>query len=78
MPQTRSGPGEDAKTAKRKNTGKNILVSAPSRLHEYLEDLRLMEGFGSSKAEIMRNFTWKEVNRLIEAGRLPPRRDPSS
>jgi hypothetical protein len=54
----------------------NILVSAPSVLHEYLEDLKVMRGFGSSKAEIMRNFTWKEVNRLIEVGRLDPRKDP--
>lgn len=39
----------------------------------YLEDLRKMEGFGNAKAAIARSFIWKEVNRLIEAGRLKQR-----
>jgi hypothetical protein len=38
---------------------------------KYLDMLKDKEGFGSSRPEIVRNFVWKEINRLIEAARLP-------
>jgi hypothetical protein len=55
-------------------------LSIPQRLALYLDDLVLLQGFGGSRQEIIRNFVWKEVNRLIEAERLDqrlgePRRD---
>lgn len=37
----------------------------------YLDILKEKEGFGSSRPEIVRNFVWKEIERLIEVGRLP-------
>ena len=40
------------------------------KLLTYLEDLQKMQGFGNSLSAIARGFIWKEVNRLIEAGRL--------
>jgi hypothetical protein len=49
---------------------KAVPVTATPKLYEYLGDLVEMEGFGTSRAEVARNFVWKEVNRLIETGRL--------
>ncbi len=43
------------------------------KLLDYLEDLRKMQGFGNSASAIARQFIWKEVNRLIEVGRLKQR-----
>jgi len=43
------------------------------KLVAYLEDLYKMQGFGNSLSAIARGFIWKEVNRLIEAGRLRQR-----
>ena len=37
---------------------------------QYIDQLKDKDGFGSSRAEIIRSFVWKEINRLIEAGRL--------
>jgi hypothetical protein len=48
-------------------------VTCEPKLVEYLAELKAMQGFGNSKSEIARNFVWKEVNRLIETGRLKPR-----
>jgi hypothetical protein len=33
--------------------------------------LKEKDGFGSSRPEIIRNFVWKEIHRLIEVKRLP-------
>ena len=43
------------------------------KLVAYLEDLRKVQGFGNSLSAIARGFIWKEVNRLIEVGRLRSR-----
>ena len=43
------------------------------KLLEYLEDIRKLQGFGNSLSAIARTFIWKEVNRLIETGRLKQR-----
>jgi hypothetical protein len=48
-------------------------VAMPQKLLDYLDSLHTKGGFGSSRADIVRNFTWKEVNRLIEVGRLNER-----
>jgi hypothetical protein len=45
-----------------------VLVSP--KLAKYLDTLKVEEAFGNSRPEIIRNFVWKEVNRLIEVGRL--------
>jgi hypothetical protein len=37
---------------------------------KYLDVLKEMDGFGTSRAEIIRAFVWKELNRLIEVERL--------
>lgn len=57
-----------------KNTHETIPVefAASAKLIHYLDELQREEGFGSSRAEIARTFVWKEVNRLIETGRLKP------
>lgn len=47
-----------------------IEVAVTPKLVNYLDLLKKGEGFGNSRAEIVRNFVWKEVNRLIETGRL--------
>jgi hypothetical protein len=49
-----------------------IEFKATPKLVQYLDALKDDEGFGNSRAEIARNFVWKEVNRLIEVGRLKP------
>lgn len=47
-----------------------VEVSMTPKLVAYLDELREMDGFGTSRPEIIRNFVWKEVNRLIETDRL--------
>ena len=49
------------------------VTGAEPKLLAYLEDLRKMQGFGNSMSAIARAFIWKEVNRLIESGRLKQR-----
>jgi len=46
------------------------VTGAEPKLLVYLENLHKMQGFGNSISAIARGFIWKEVNRLIEAGRL--------
>lgn len=58
--------------AKTKPT-KAVPISATPKLLQYLDDLVAMEGYGTSRAEVARSFVWREVNRLIEVGRLKPR-----
>ncbi len=57
-----------------KNTHETMQVEfvASEKLIHYLDELQREDGFGSSRAEIARNFVWKEVNRLLETGRLKP------
>ena len=49
------------------------VTGAEPKLLAYLEDLQKMQGFGNSLSAIARTFIWKEVNRLIESGRLKQR-----
>lgn len=53
-------------------TSTPVEIALSPKLIEYLDALKEMEGFGGSRAEIIRNFVWKEVNRLIETSRLKP------
>ena len=50
-----------------------VPVNATPKLLAYLDELVDMEGFGNSRAEVARNFVWKEVNALIAVGRLKAR-----
>lgn len=50
-----------------------VEFKASPKLLAYLDALKNEEAFGNSRAEIVRNFVWKEVNRLIEVGRLKPK-----
>ena len=52
-----------------------IELAATPRLIGYLDDIVELEGFGNSRAEVARNFVWKEVNRLIEKKRITQRTD---
>lgn len=36
----------------------------------YINELVEMQGFGATREIVIGRFVWKEVNRLIEAGRL--------
>lgn len=49
-----------------------VEVAMTPKLVQCLDALKDLEGYGNSRAEIIRNFVWKEVNRLIEVGRLKP------
>lgn len=49
------------------------VTGAEQKLLAYLDDLQKMQGFGNSMSAIARGFIWKEVNRLIESGRLKQR-----
>lgn len=48
-------------------------IQLSPKLIAYLDELKEMDGFGSSRPEVIRNFVWKEVNRLIETARLKPK-----
>lgn len=50
-----------------------IELAISEKLVAYLDELKTMDGFGNSRPEIIRNFVWKEINRLIEVGRLAER-----
>lgn len=47
-----------------------VEVSMSPKLLKYLDELKEQDGHGASRPDIIRNFVWKEVNRLIEVGRL--------
>ena len=49
------------------------VTGAEPKLVAYLDDLLKMQGFGNSLSAIARGLIWKEVNRLIETGRLKQR-----
>ena len=55
-----------------RNTKPSVIVevSVPRKLVDYIDELKDMEGFGASRSEIVRNFVWQEVNRLIEVGMI--------
>lgn len=64
------------KLGRPKNRYKSVTVTitATPKLVQYLDDLIEEEGFGNSRAEIAKNFVWKEINRLISAGNLDRRK----
>lgn len=47
-----------------------IEIGLSPTLLEYIDALVKLEGFGDSRPEVIRNFVWLEVNRLIAAGRF--------
>jgi hypothetical protein len=47
-----------------------IEVGLTPKAIKYLDTLKEKDGFGSSRADIIRTFVWKEINRLIEVKRL--------
>jgi hypothetical protein len=47
-----------------------IEVQASPKLIGYLDVLRKMEGFGESRQEIVKNFVWAGINRLLLEKRL--------
>jgi hypothetical protein len=47
-----------------------VEVGLSPKLLKYLDQLKGKEGFGSSRPDIIRTLIWKEINRLIEVGRL--------
>jgi hypothetical protein len=47
-----------------------VEVGISPKLLKYLDQLRAKDGFGSSRPEIIRTLVWKEINHLIEVGRL--------
>ena len=47
-----------------------VAITVTTKLVQYLDDLINEEGFGNSRAEIAKNFVWKEINRLISTGNL--------
>lgn len=49
------------------------VTGTEQKLLAYLDDLLKLQGFGNSKSAIARGFIWKEVNRLIETGRIKQR-----
>ena len=65
-----------AKTGRPKNKHKTesfTVTGAEPKLLAYLDELVKKQGFGNSRSAVARNFVWREVNRLIEAGRLDER-----
>ena len=50
-----------------------IEIQVTSKLVEYLDELKSMEGFGESRQEIVKNFVWTAVNKLILEKRLEQR-----
>lgn len=64
------------KLGRPKNRFKSVTVTitATPKLFQYLDDLIEEEGFGNSRAEIAKNFVWKEINRLISVGNLDRRK----
>lgn len=49
------------------------VTGVESKLVDYLDELVGKQGFGNSRSAVARGFIWKEVNRLIESGRLKER-----
>lgn len=71
---TRTPKGEGSKGGRPANDSTSFeLTGVEPKLLEYLQDLVGMQGYGGSKSAVARNFIWKEVNRLIEVGRLQQR-----
>lgn len=47
-----------------------VEVTLSPKLLKYIDILKEKEGFGNSRPDVIRECVWKEVNRLIEVGRL--------
>jgi hypothetical protein len=47
-----------------------IEIQASEKLVGYLDALRKMEGFGESRQEIVKNFVWGGINKLLLEKRL--------
>ena len=47
-----------------------IEVGLSPKAIKYLDELKAKEGFGASRAEIVRKFVWDSINHLIEVKRL--------
>jgi hypothetical protein len=58
--------------ARPKNPTARITVElqASPKLIAYLDALREMEGFGESRQEIVKNFVWAGINKLLLEKRL--------
>ena len=50
-----------------------VELQATRKLVAYLDELRKMEGFGESRQEIVKNFVWAAINKLILEKRLKQR-----
>jgi hypothetical protein len=66
-------PKKNGRPRNEEKTSQLVVSGVEPKLLLYLEDLRKMQGFGNGDATIARGFIWKEINRLIEAGRLKQR-----
>ena len=69
MATKKKGPGRP----KHEEPSATLELTIPPRLAEYLDDLLELQGFGNSRQEIIRQFVWNEINRLIPS-RLKQRR----
>ncbi len=58
--------------ARPKNSTAKITVElqASAKLIAYLDALRKMEGFGESRQDIVKNFVWAGINKLLLEKRL--------
>ena len=58
--------------ARPKNPTAKITVElqASAKLIAYLDALRKMEGFGESRQDIVKNFVWAGINKLLLEKRL--------
>jgi hypothetical protein len=58
--------------ARPKNPTTKITVElqASAKLIAYLDALRKMEGFGESRQDIVKNFVWAGINKLLLEKRL--------
>lgn len=65
--------GKNGRPRNEEATTSLTVTAVEPKLVAYLDDLHKMQGFGNSVSAIARGFIWKEVNRLIETGRLKPR-----
>jgi hypothetical protein len=58
--------------ARPKNPEETIIVEVglSPKAVKYLDTLKAKDGFGASRAEIIRKFVWDSINHLIEVRRL--------
>jgi hypothetical protein len=72
-----AGESTKKKGGRPKNAQPSVKIElrVEPRLSEYLDDLLELQGFGKTRQDIISNFAWDRVNRLIETGRLTQRND---